>query len=139
MATSSAAAPRPFSGRLLLGLGLGLAALGIVGYAAQVASQRLTTPWYVPGASTLGAVCLVLSLWQQRTVWRVLALVLVLLLAGAEWAFLLKARLPAYAGPVAEGRPLPEFATTRADGTSFTRHDLEGDRDNVMVFFRGRW
>ena len=62
-----------------------------------------------------------------------------MLLAGAEWAFLLEMRLPAYTGPVAAGQPFPEFTTQRADGTPFTQHDLEGDQKNVMVFFRGRW
>ena len=47
------------------------------------------TPWYVPCLATLGAVLLVVSLWQRRTVWRVLALLLVVLLAGAEWLILL--------------------------------------------------
>ena len=32
-----------------------------------------------------------------------------------------------------------EWTGTRADGTPFTSRDLEGDRDNVLVFFRGRW
>jgi hypothetical protein len=27
----------------------------------------------------------------------------------------------------------------RADGSPFTQRDLEGDQNNVMVFFRGRW
>ena len=48
-------------------------------------------------------------------------------------------RLPAYTGPVAAGQPFPEFATQRADGSPFTQRDLEGDQNNVMVFFRGRW
>ena len=82
---------------------------------------------------------LVVSLSQARTVWRVLALLLVMLFAGAEWMFMYKERLPAYTGPVATGRPFPAFATTRADGTPFTQRDLQGDSNNVLVFFRGRW
>jgi hypothetical protein len=140
MATSSAAAPRRFPGRLFLALGLGLAALGVIGYVVQLSLQRLITPWYMPAAATLGVVCLVLSLWQRRTVWRILGLVLVLLLAGAEWTFLLAARLPPYSGPVAAGEPFPAFATTQFDGTPFTDRDLKGgDQDSVLVFFRGRW
>jgi len=69
----------------------------------------------------------------------VLALLLVLLLAGAEWAFLLASRLPAYTGPVAAGQPFPEFTTVRADGKPFARRDLDGDQNSVLVFFRGRW
>jgi hypothetical protein len=139
MTTSSAAAPRPYPGRLFLVLGLGLAALGIIGYAVQIALHRLTVPWYLPISTTLGAALLVISLWQTRSLWRVLALLLVVLLAGAEWAFLLLLRLPDYTGPVAEGRTFPAFATTRADGTPFTQRYLEGDQHHVLVFFRGRW
>ncbi len=140
MTTAPASAPRRYPGRLLLALGLGLTVLGVIAYVVQiVAAHRLSRPWYLPGAATLGVVLLALAVWQRRTVWRVLALFLGLLLAGAAWAVVLGARLPAYAGPVAEGKPLPKFATVRADGTSFTEHDLQGDQDNVLVFFRGRW
>ena len=90
--TTTSDAPRRHPGRLLAALGLGLAALGIAAYVVQIAAQRLTTPWYLPIAATLGGSCLVVSLWQERTVWRVLALLLVLLLAGAEWTFLLRRR-----------------------------------------------
>jgi hypothetical protein len=121
-------------------LGLGLAVLGVIAYAVQFKAQHLTTPWYMPIAATLGVVFLAVSLWKRRTVWRVLALLLVVLLAGAEWTFLLVLmRLPQYTGPVAVGQPFPAFATVRADGTSFTERDLEGDQNSVFVFFRGRW
>jgi len=139
MIVPSVAAPRRRPGRRLLALGLGLAALGVIGYAVQLAAHRLTTPWYLPLSATLAAACLAAALWQARSAWRVLALLLVVLLAGAEWAFLLSSRLPAYTGPVAAGQPFPAFATVRADGTPFTQRDLEGDRDSVLVFFRGRW
>ena len=137
--TTTSDAPRRHPGRLLAALGLGLAALGIAAYAVQIWAQRLTTPWYVPIAATLGAALLVVSLWRKRTVWRVLALLFLALLAGAEWTFLAATRSPAYTGPVAEGRPFPTFATSRADGQSFTQADLKGDKNNVLVFFRGRW
>jgi cytochrome oxidase Cu insertion factor (SCO1/SenC/PrrC family) len=119
--------------------GLGLSALGLIGYIAQLSAQRLATPWYMPCAATLGAACIILALWRRRTVWRVLALLLVMLLAGAEWAFVLGTRLPAYAGPVAVGRSFPGFATVRSDGTPFSERDLAGDQNSVLVFFRGRW
>src|SRR5205807_2396371 len=114
------------------------AAVGILGYAAQIAARHLTTPWYLPATAALAVVLLVAALWRKRTVWRVVALVLVVLLAAAEWGFLLTTRLPPYTGPVAAGQPFPAFTTTRADGTPFTQHDLEGDRNHVLVFFRGR-
>src|SRR5438309_10615489 len=115
MTPASDVAPRRSAGRLLLFLGLGLAVLGVAAYAAQVWARLLWPPWYVPASATLGAVLLVVSLWRRRTVWRVLVLLLVTLLAAGEWAFVLETRLPAYTGPVAEGRPFPAFKTARAD------------------------
>ena len=126
-------------GRLLFWLGLLLAVLGIAAYIAQVSMARLTVPWYMPIMATVGAVLVLISVWQRRSVFRIVVLVLITLLAGAEWAFLTAVRLPAYAGPVAVGRPFPSFATLRSDGVALTQRDLEGDVDNVMVFFRGRW
>jgi hypothetical protein len=120
-------------------LGFGLALLGIAGYAVQLSTKRLVTPWYMPTAATLGVLCLFLALRRRRSVWRVLGLVLLILLAGLEWAVLLSAQLPAYTGPVAEGKPFPAFTTTRPDGSSFSQRDLEGGPNHVLVFFRGRW
>jgi len=132
-------APRRYSGRLLLFLGLAVAVLGIAAYVVQIWAQRLMAPWYVPAAATLGVVLLVASLLRRLTIWRVLALLLVTLLAAGEWVMLLGMRLPAYAGPVAEGKPFPEFTTARADGSAFTQQDLAGGQNTVLVFFRGRW
>jgi hypothetical protein len=120
-------------------LGLALTAVGVIGYVAQLGAQRLTAPWYMPVLGTLGFVFIGVALWQARSVGRVLALLLVLLLCAAEWAFLLATRLPEYTGPVAIQQPFPAFSTLRHDGTSFTQHDLQGDKDSVLVFFRGRW
>src|SRR6476646_1727143 len=139
MELSTISVPRRRPGRRFLALGLALTALGLIGYAGQLALHRLTTPWYLPLTATLGVILIIASLWQARTVWRVLALLLVGLLAGAEWTYLLTTRLPAYTGPVAVGQPFPAFTTVRADGSPFTQRDLEGDRDSVLVFFRGRW
>jgi hypothetical protein len=127
------------AGRWLLWLGLGLTLLGLAAYFVQISMQRLTTPWYVPGLALLGLVCVVASLWQRRTIWRFLGLILVVLLGAAEVASLLAARLPAYTGPVEQGKPFPTFSTQRADGTPFTQRDLAGSQNNVLVFFRGRW
>ena len=122
-----------------LTVGLLAAVLGVIGYVIQLKAQRLTVPWYMPIAATVGLVFVIASLWQARTVWRVLALLLVALLAGGGWAFLWLMRLPAYTGPVAAGQPFPAFTTARADGTSFTQDDLKGSQTSVLVFFRGRW
>jgi hypothetical protein len=128
------------TGRRWLLFGLGLAALGILSYAAQVLYfKHLKAPWYLPLTATLAVILLIVALSQKRTAWRFVALLVLGLLAAAEWAFLLAFRLPPYTGPVAVGRPFPEFTTARADGTPFTHRDLVGDRGTVLVFFRGRW
>jgi hypothetical protein len=137
--TSSISAPRQFRGRLFLLLGLGLAVLGVVAYVAQIALERLIVPWYMPVLASLGVVLVIISLVERRTIWRILALMLVVLLAGAEWAMIYALRLPSYTGPIAVGRPFPAFETTRADGTAFAQSNLAGDQNNVLVFFRGRW
>jgi hypothetical protein len=134
MTTLSTTAPRPSAGRLFLGLGLLLTVLGIVGYIVQLSMGRLFTPWYVPISATVGLVCVFLALGKRRTVWRWLALVLVVLFAGAEWAIMFGAQLPAYTGPIAVGKPMPVFTTVRADGTPLTQRDLVGEKNNAMVF-----
>ena len=139
MSTTSPAAPRRYPGRLWLALGLLLPILGVGAYVVQVWMGRLAAPWYMPCIATLGLIVVVLALSKARSVWRYLALVLVLLLAGAAWAFLLVPRLPPYSGPVAVGKPFPAFTTARSDGSSWTQSQLEGDDNSVMVFFRGRW
>ncbi len=128
-----------FRGLLFLLFGLAVTVLGIAAYAVQISFQRLSPPWYMPALGTLGVLLVVISLCDRRTVWRVLALLAVGFLAFAEWGMLLAFRLPAYAGPVAVGKPFPAFETARADGTPFTQTNLTGDRNNALVFFRGRW
>jgi len=139
MSISSSAAPHRFHGRLLLLLGLGLAVLGVVAYVVQFSFHRLTTPWYMPTLASLGVILVVVSLFERRTVWRLCALLAVVLLTGCELAFLYALRLPPYTGPITVGRPFPAFEARRADGTPFTQGNLAGDRNNVLVFFRGRW
>ena len=132
-------APRRTPGRLALLSGLGLAIMGIIAYVLQIRAHRLTAPWYMPVLATLGVVLVVVALQRARNVWRFLALGLVVLLAAAEWTFLLSLGLPKYTGPVAEGKLFPAFQTSRADGTTFNQSDLAGAPTNVFVFFRGRW
>lgn len=127
------------SGRRLLYLGLALAAAGIIAYAVQLANHRLVTPWYMPCLATVGAALIARSLWRRRTLWRVLAMLLVTLMAAGEWMMLLGMRLPSYAGPVAAGHAMPDFTSTRASGGPFTHRDLVGDQNHLFVFFRGRW
>jgi hypothetical protein len=132
-------ATRQYPGRYYLALGLIVPFLGIIAYFVQLWMERLTMPWTAPLAATLGVVLVLFALWQARSVWRVLALVFVVLIAGAEWAFLYGMRLPEYKGPVAVDQSFPTFKAARSDGSEFTDRDLQGDKDNVLVFFRGRW
>jgi hypothetical protein len=113
--TSSISAPTPFRGRLFLLIGLGLAVLGVAAFIVQIALGRLMVPWYMPALASLGVCLVIISLVERRTIWRVVALTAVMLLAGAEWAILYAMRLPPYTGPITVGRPFPVFETTRAD------------------------
>ena len=136
MTTTPTPGPR---GRLLMLLGLGLAVLGIAAYVGQLWLQRLAVPWYMPASALIGGALVAVSLWERRTIWRVLALIVVVLLGGFEVMALNAMRLPPYAGPVAVGRPFPAFEAKLADGSPFTQASLAGDRHTVMVCFRGRW
>ncbi|HEX5272801.1 MAG TPA: hypothetical protein VFW33_20025 [Gemmataceae bacterium] len=138
--TSPPAAPPKVGGRPLLWLGLLAAVAGVPLYMLQLRAANLMTPWYAPALASLGAALVLLSLRRRPTVWRCAALLLAGLIAGGEWWFLASyVRLPAATGRVAAGRQLPEFAARRADGTPFTPDDLKGDKETVLVFFRGRW
>lgn len=140
MTTASASETRRSSGRGLAVSGVVLAILAIAAFFAQVfAAHQLQTPWFLPIATTIGVLLIGAALWQARSIWRWLALVVVLLLAGGEWLLVLAMPLPEYTGPVAAGKTFPAFETTRADGTAFADSDLRGDRNHVLVFFRGRW
>jgi hypothetical protein len=119
--------------------GIALVVLGVVAYTIQLYFQLLILPWYVPAAAVLGVVLVAASLRKRRTVWRWLALGMVMLLAGLELLALYAVRLPPYTGPVAVGYPLSVFEVRRADGTPFTQNDLVGDQHQALVFFRGRW
>jgi hypothetical protein len=139
MTSSPVATPDRARGRFFLLSGLGLAVLGVVAFAVQFSLGRLTLPWYMPALAILGVALVGMSLWRRRTIWRALALLLVVLLSGAELAALGAMRLPPYAGPVAVGRPFPAFEARRVDGVPFTQGDLAGDQHTALVFFRGRW
>jgi hypothetical protein len=136
------AAAATAAGRRLLWLGIVLFLLGrIVKLVLTLGAGFLHTPWYSPALATLGVALIALSIVRRWTAWRLVALVLIGLLTAGEWWFLLGySRIPTYAGPVSAKRPFPAFSpASRADGTPFTRDDLIGEQDTVLVFFRGLW
>jgi hypothetical protein len=130
------------AGRPLLWLGIVIALLGVVVYGSLAfGTGFLHTPWYMPIMATIGVCIILLSIVLRLTVLRIVALLIIGLLAAGEWWWLLGlSRLPAYAGPVAAAQPFPEFSpASLADGTPFTRDKLLGEKDTVLVFFRGFW
>jgi hypothetical protein len=131
---------RRHPGRLYLVLGVLAPLAGLAIYAAQLRARALSTPWYAPILATAGVALVVLALVRSRSVWRWTAAVLLTLFATAEWVFLaVLMSTPAYTGPAKAGQPFPAFATTLADGSTFTQDNLKGDRGTVLVFFRGHW
>jgi hypothetical protein len=138
--SSPPVAPPKAGGRPLLWLGLLAAVAGVPLYVIQMSAGNLMTPWYAPALASLGAALVLLSLLRRLTVWRAAALLLVgLITAGEWWVLLSSARLPAETGRIVAERQLPEFTAYRAGGAPFTQNDLKGDKDTVLVFFRGHW
>ena len=127
-------------GRSLLLLGVLVAVAGpVLMFSLMFAAKILITPWYAPVLGTLGVALIVLALTRSRSIWRWAAVVIVTLFVAFQWYVPLAMRLPAYTGNVKEGQPFPAFATTLADGSTFTQDDLKGDQSTVIVFFRGHW
>jgi hypothetical protein len=127
-------------GRPMLLLGILLAVAAPVLYVALLLGAGvLIAPWYTPIVGTLGVALIVLALVRSRSAWRWTAVVACTVFVAFQWFALLAMQTPAYTGPVKEGESFPEFASTLADGSTFTRNDLNGDRNTVMVFFRGHW
>ena len=116
---------------------------GLLGPLAAVGpflADRRTVPWSLLVLGTGSVVLMGLAFSCARTRWRLAGLVVVGLLAGAEWYFLFsRSILSTYAGPVVEGKPFPTFQAKAADGRPFTPDDLQDGQGTLMVFFRGRW
>ena len=123
---------------LFLGVFLAVAGPGLM-MLLTFAAKILITPWYAPVLGTLGVALIILALTRRRSIWRWTAVVIFTLFVAFQWYAVLAMRTPAYTGPVKDGEPFPAFATTLADGSVFTQEDLKGDRNTVMVFFRGHW
>jgi hypothetical protein len=142
MATYSTMSPvkERSRGRRYFWAGISLCLLGFALAVVQYSLKHLIVPWYVPVLTTLGVLLLLLSLAKRGTIPRIIAVVLVGVLAGFEWYFLVSlSRLPAYQGPARAGQQIPAFRTTLADGRAFTDKDLQDGKPSVLTFFRGRW
>src|SRR5262249_38468064 len=124
-------------GRPLLLLGVFLAVAGpVLMMLLTFAAKILITPWYAPVIGSLGEALIVLALMRFRSLWRWTAAAILTLFVAFQWYVVLAMRTPAYTGPVKDGQPFPAFATTLADGSTFTQDNLKGDQNTVMVFFR---
>ena len=127
-------------GRAYLWAGLTACLLGLALPVVQFSLKHLFVPWYAPALATLGAVLLLVAVARRRTLLRVVALVLLVAVAGAEWFFWGSLiRLPDYEGPARPGQPFPAFRSALADGRAFADADLRDGSRRAMVFFRGRW
>ncbi|MGI8981300.1 MAG: hypothetical protein ACR2FY_18900 [Pirellulaceae bacterium] len=131
---------RRYPGRLYLWLGILAAVAGPVIYTLQIQYKSLFAPWYVPILATLGVLLIAWSLAQCRTFWRWGAAGMATLLAGLIWLMMLVGfAMPTYNGPATVGQVFPSFETNLAGGGSFQQADLRGDKDTILLFFRGRW
>jgi hypothetical protein len=120
--------------------GILLCLLGPIIYGVRFGQYHLETPWYVPALTTVGVLFMVVSVWQRRGVLRSVVLVLFILVCCFEWFFVVVvAKTPLYTGPALPGHKMPTFATTLADGKTFTNKDLEAGTSTVLIFYRGRW
>ena len=132
-------APR-YSGRTFLFLGLLLVIAGPVIYTVQMQNKSLMAPWYFPVLATLGALLMGWSLVQRRTIWRWGTAGLASLFAAFVWLMMLVGMAtPPYQGPVTVGQAFPNFETRLASGEAFRQGDLKGDKNTVLVFYRGHW
>lgn len=120
--------------------GIGVCLLGVALLVLQYRLKELIVPWYVPALTTLGVLLIFSSVAQRWSVIRILFLILIVVLAGFEWYFVVSfSKLPNYVGPARIGHQFPAFQTTLANGRPFTDKDLQDGTPSVMVFFRGRW
>ena len=134
---STAAPPRRMPFYLV---GVGLFIIGPAIYFVQFRMPYLVVPWHVPILASVGVVCLLISVARRRGIVRIVGLVLLAVVCGAEWYFLLvTAKNPDYQGPALVGQPLPAFASTFADGKPFSNKDLETGTPTALVFYRGHW
>lgn len=109
-------------------------------YFLQLHQGLIFIPWYIPLLTTLGVVCAGISWQRRRGVLRGVGVVALVALCAFEWFMLtVGSTTPTYTGPAQVGRKVPDFATTLADGSAFSIHDLDNGARTALVFFRGRW
>jgi len=126
-------------GRAFLWLGILVCMLGPVILTVQMANRSLTSPLYVPILATLGVALIGGSLVQRRTLWRWLATGLAVPFAALIWLMFVAMSTPGYTGPATVGSAFPSFETRLASGEEFRVGDLKGDKNTVLLFYRGHW
>ena len=97
-------------------IGILLFLIGPAIYILQFRMRQLVVPWYAPVLASIGVLCLIASVMRRRGILRVVGLVLLTVVCGLEWFFLLVvAKSPAYEGPAQVGAPcrrlLPRLPT----------------------------
>jgi len=140
-AKGEAPTPKRSAGRGLYILGFFLLLCGPIAYGIEAISfEHLTVPWYMPVLGVIGLLLMIVATVRRWSVLRIFGLLLFGLLPFGEFLFLWShSLLPKYDGPIAVGKPLPDFEIELASGDPFDNTDLLDGSATVMVFFRGRW
>ena len=94
-----------------------------------------------PALATLGVGLIGLSIVRRWTIVRIAALLLVGVLAAGEWWFLLAgSRVPCTPAPSPRKSRSPRSRPPIGPTEHRSRAaDLVGEKDTVLVFFRGLW
>ena len=124
-------------GTWLISLGVAVPAVGLGLYLLKISSQEVPSPWILPLTGTLGLAHVGAGLWQRGTVLRWLVLVVVLLFAGAEWAFVLLTRLPTYAGPARLASASQNSKRSARMGQRSRNKIWKGPKTTSWSFFAG--
>lgn len=113
-----------------------IAGMGL--YPVVLNTGYLKFPWFVLVFACLGLGLAWYSWSKKNTLWRLFMLLLCFGLLGLElWFIFYHSKLPAYAGPLSEGKTLPAFTAKLSDGKAFTQDALVSEQDTVIVFYRG--
>ncbi len=126
---------KPYQKTFLLGLFLVL--LGPCAFGVVLITGLLVTPWYLPGACTLGTALMLFASVKRVGRWRIVCTVLGAAFAVFTWNFVLvEIALPRYSGAIKPGTPLPAFQVQSADGRPYTNETLRSTGKALLVAYR---